>query len=344
MLAIYGSLRPLRRQPDKNFAPTSETDNQPSHVWHQGALRDNLSPFATNVRPLALRTGAMETSARKCQYCAEPLPAEARANRRYCDENCRLRAYGRPAREEGRRCESCGEWLPEASRRNKRFCNEACKKVEARRRNRPATDTSSRSTARDRLAIVSARLVQAETALAQSRGRIRERDHKLAELRHQLAAERRSSARVIAGQASRTAGVRGQLATATGALFALRRNWSATAEDGVASVKVTGLRQQLATVQERYAQLDTRYQELVEASELAATERQQLQGVVRQWDTLCKRLYKATGGQPAAAVDKDILATWTRFREAVAAPAGNRGRMPVAGQEAGQSATMEGVR
>ncbi|NUL44095.1 hypothetical protein F7P69_02635 [Cellulosimicrobium funkei] len=197
---------------------------------------------------------------------------------------------------------------------------------------------------RDRLAIVSAQLVQAEAALAQIRGRFRERDHELAELHIQLAAERRSSARAIAGQASRTASVRGQLATATGEVLALRRNWSATADDTVASVEVTGLRQQLATVQERYEQLASGYQELADAAELAATERQQLQGVVRQWDTLCKRLYKATGGQPAAAVDKDILATWTRFREAVAAPAGNRGRMPLTGQAAGQLATMERVR
>ena len=197
---------------------------------------------------------------------------------------------------------------------------------------------------RDRLAIVSAQLIQAEIALAQIRGRVRDRDYELAELRLQLAAERRSSARAIAGQASRTAGVRGQLATVTGELFALRRNWSATADDTVASVKVTDLRQQLATVQERYEQLATGYQELADAAELAATERQQLQGVVRQWDTLCKRLYKATGGQPVAAADRDILATWTRFREAVATPAGNRGRMPLTGQATGQSATLEEVR
>lgn len=253
----------------------------------------------------------METSARKCQYCAEPLPVDARVNRRYCDENCRRQAHGRRlAKADGRRCESCGEWLPEGSRRNKRFCNEACKKAGARRRTRPAASTRKEVTDRDRLTIVSAQLFQAEAALAQIRGRDRKRDHELAELRLQMAAERRSSARAIADQASRTAGVRGQLATATGELFALRRNWSATAEATVASVDVTGLRQQLATVQERYEQLATQYQELAEAAELAATEREQLQRVVRQWDTLCKRLCKATNGQPAAAVDKDILATW----------------------------------
>lgn len=286
----------------------------------------------------------METSARKCQHCAEPLPADARTNRRYCDENCRRQAYGRPAKADGRRCESCGEWLPEGSRRNKRFCDEACKKAAARRRARPVTSTSKGVVDRDRLALVSAQLVQAEAALTQIRGRVRDCDRELAELRHQLAVERRASARAIADQASRTAGVRGQLATATGELFALRRNWSAAVEGKLASVKVAGLRQQLSTVQERHQQLAIMYQELVVAAELAATERQQLQGVVRQWDTLCKRLYKATGGQPAAPVDKDILATWTRFREAAAAPVGDRGRMPVTRKEAGQSATAGGVR
>ncbi|REE02272.1 hypothetical protein C8E99_0038 [Citricoccus muralis] len=205
---------------------------------------------------------------------------------------------------------------------------------------------------RDRLAIVSAQLVQAEAALAQIRGRVRERDHELAELRLQLAAERRSSARAIAAQASRTAGVRGQLASATGELFALRRNRSATAEARVAAAEVTGMRDQVATVQDRYAQLAAKYQELSEAAELAAAERQQFQGLVRQWDTLCKRLYKATGGQPAAAVDRDIMATWTRFRQAVATPSGHRGRAPVTGKAAGQatgpapgrSGTVGGVR
>jgi hypothetical protein len=278
---------------------------------------------------------------RRCRYCTEPLPAQARANRRYCDGDCRRQAHGRPAAAAGRRCEGCGERLPGGSRRNRRFCNEACQKAAARRRSRQPASTGGRAAARDRLAVVSAQLARTETALGQARGRVADRDRQLAGLRAQLAAERRSAARAIAGQANRTAGVRERLAAATGELSALRRNRSAVAGARVAAAEATGLREQLATVQGRYGQLAARYRELSEAAELAATERRQLQGVVRQWDTLCKRLYQATGGQPAAAVDRDILATWRRFRQAVATGTGHRGRAPVTGHPTGQATGQE---
>ncbi len=281
---------------------------------------------------------------RRCQNCTQPLSEGARANRRYCDEDCRRQAYGQPVVPVGRRCESCGKHLPKGSRKNKRFCDAACQKASARRRTRPATSTTKRAAARDLLAVVSAQLVQAETALGQARGRLWDRDREVAWLRAELAEARRSAARALVGQANRAAGVRDQLARTAGELSALRRNWSATAEARVAAAEVTGLRQQLATVQDRYGQLSARYQELSEAAELAATERQHLQGVVRQWDTLCKRLYKATGGQPAAAVDRDILATWTRFRQAVATGTGHRGRTPVAGHPTGQAVGQEVTR
>ncbi|MFC4371899.1 hypothetical protein [Citricoccus nitrophenolicus] len=187
------------------------------------------------------------------------------------------------------------------------------------------------------MADVSAQLVQAETALAQSRGCLWSRDREISLLRAELAEARRSATRALVIQASDAAGVRDRLAKASSELSAMRRNWSAMSEARVATAEVTGLRQQLATLQDQYGQLSARYQELAEAAELAATERQHLQSVVRQWDTLCKRLYKATGGQPTAAVDKDILATWTRFRQAVSTGTGNRGRTPVAGPMTGQA-------
>ncbi len=213
-----------------------------------------------------------------------------------------------------------------------------------RRRQTASAERTEAARLRSRLDWVSVQLVQVETALAQSRGRVWDRDREVAWLRAELAEARRAAARALVGQANRAAGVRERLAAASGELSVLRRNWSAMAEARVATAEVTGLREQLATVQDRYGQLSVRYQELSEAAELAATERQQLQGVVRQWDTLCKRLYKATGGQPAAAVDKDILATWTRFRQAVATGTGHRGRAPETGHATGQSATVGGVR
>lgn len=293
--------------------------------------------FLTYVGASQGRTLGMENIVRRCQNCTQPLPEGVRVNRQYCDEDCRRPAYGQTAAPVCRRCESCGTKLPEGSRKNKRFCNAACQKADARRRTRPTASTTARAAPRDLLAVVSAQLVQAETALAQNRSRLWDRDRELAELRVQLAEARRSATMALVGQAKRTAGVRDRLATATGELSALRRKWSNTDEARVATDEMTGLREQLATVQDKYGQLSTRYQELYEAGDLAATERQQLQEVVRQWDTLCKRLYKTTGGQPAAVVDRDILATWARFRQAVATPSGNRGRAPVAGQAAGQS-------
>ncbi|XKH54440.1 hypothetical protein LG284_05470 [Citricoccus nitrophenolicus] len=230
----------------------------------------------------------------------------------------------------------------------RRYCSDACRMGAYRRRQPAFAERTEAARLRSRLDWVSAQLVEKETALGQSRGRVWERDREVAALRVQLADERRRRTKAIVGQANQAAGVREQLAAASGELSALRRNWSATAEARMATHEVTGLRDQLATIQDRHGQLAARYEELSEAAELAATERQQLQGVVRQWDTLCKRLYKATGGQPAAAADRDILATWTRFRQAVATPAGNRGRAPVTGQAdgqvTGQSGTVGGVR
>jgi len=60
-----------------------------------------------------------------------------------------------------------------------------------------------------------------------------------------------------------------------------------------------------------------KYRELSEAARYAATERKHLQGIVRQWDAMCIRLYKATGGRPRREADKKVLATWSRFRELV---------------------------
>lgn len=266
----------------------------------------------------------MDKHDRRCQNCTKPLPEDARVNRRYCDENCRRQAYGQPALVGGMQCESCGQPLPETSRKNKRFCGAACQKAAARRRVHPG-----RETLRAQLAFVSSQLTRTRTALGQSRGRVHDREMELAALRVQLAAERRKKPTALIGQANRAAGVRTQLAASNRQLSALRRNWSATAEEQVATAEMTGLRQQLATLQKKHGQLSDQYAELAAAADLAATERRQLQVVVRQWDTLCKRLHKATGGQPAAAVDKDVLATWLRFRQVVATPSGNRGRTPL---------------
>jgi len=118
-------------------------------------------------------------------------------------------------------------------------------------------------------------------------------------------------------QAERTRSVRDQLATANSEVATLRRNWSRRAAAATDSQEVTELRDRLAAVTHRYDSLVAKYRELSEAARYAATERKHLQGIVRQWDAMCVRLYKATGGRPKRDADKKVLATWSRFRELV---------------------------
>lgn len=116
----------------------------------------------------------------------------------------------------------------------------------------------------------------------------------------------------------RTHAVRQQLAVANSELANLKRNRTARA----AAQDTTGqendrLHKQLATVTGQYNELAAKYDDLSASAERAATERTQVQALVRQWDAMCVRLYKATGGRPRKAADKKILATWTQFRKAV---------------------------
>lgn len=230
-----------------------------------------------------------------------------------------------------RRCPHCSDPLPEGSDARRQYCTDACRVAAYRRRQRTLPERTEDARLRAQLASVAGKLVDAEKELRQSRARENVSARELADLRRELAAERRSSTREIASQASKNASFRGQLATAVGELSMMRRNWSAAAEAKVSTDEVAGLRQRVVTLQDRHTRLLARYNELVSAAELAATERQQLQGVVRQWDTLCKRLYSATGGQPPTSKDRHILETWRRFRKAAAEPVIGRGRTPASG-------------
>src|SRR5699024_11033968 len=117
--------------------------------------------------------------------------------------------------------------------------------------------------------------------------------------------------------AQRTRAVRDELAMANTEVAALRRNWSRKAAAATDSQEVTELRERLAAVTQRYDSLVAKYRELSEAARYAATARKHLQGIVRQWDAMCVRLYKATGGRPTREADKKVLPTWSRCRELV---------------------------
>lgn len=97
----------------------------------------------------------------------------------------------------------------------------------------------------------------------------------------------------------------------------VKRNWSIQADAARAGETVTELRTRLATVTDKYRELAMKYKELMGAAKYAAAERKHLQGIVRQWDSMCKRLNTATGGRPRKEVDKKTLATWKQFRKLV---------------------------
>lgn len=220
-----------------------------------------------------------------------------------------------------RTCSFCGTPLPEDCSPARKYCSQAHRRAASRRRQsfEPTTEKGKLRTQLGNLAEAHAQVV---TELARSRTRVSDRDRTITQLRQELAAERRRAADAIWKQANRTSNVRDQLATATHELSTLRRNWTAAQDAASAGPDVTKLRTRLATLQDRFDRLAGQYAQLAEAAQDAATERAGLQGIIRHWDTLCRRLYKASNGQPAAAKDKEILATWTRFRTALSGHAG----------------------
>ncbi|MGO1699615.1 MAG: hypothetical protein ACTHZD_14805 [Micrococcaceae bacterium] len=215
-----------------------------------------------------------------------------------------------------RTCSFCGDPLPAGSSPARKYCSQAHRRAASRRRQpfEPSTEKGKLRTQLNKLAEAHAQVV---TELARSRSRLADRDRTITQLRSELAEERRRSADAIWKQANRTSSVRDQLATATSELSTLRRNWTANQDAAMAGPDVTKLRTRLANLQDRHDRLAGQYAELAEAAQDAATERAGLQGIVRHWDSLCRRLYKASNGQPPAAKDKEILATWTRFRTAL---------------------------
>ena len=116
-------------------------------------------------------------------------------------------------------------------------------------------------------------------------------------------------------QALRTRTVRDELAMSQSQVAKLKRNW--TVRSAADDEAVSKLRSDLATVTAEYNELASKYQHLTAAAKSAAEERKNLQGIVRQWDYLCKRLNVATKGRSRNESDKKILATWSQFRKRV---------------------------
>ena len=215
-----------------------------------------------------------------------------------------------------RRCFECNELLPERAKKNQKYCKQQCQRRAAVRRHRlkkhpkEAEQQHLIDDLKRQLddSIIANRKLQERLDTAQRKSRNLYKSLQRAEHQIEVAANE---------QAERTRSVRDQLATANSEVATLRRNWSRRAAAATDSQEVTELRDRLAAVTHRYDSLVAKYRELSEAARYAATERKHLQGIVRQWDAMCVRLYKATGGRPKRDADKKVLATWSRFRELV---------------------------
>ena len=216
-----------------------------------------------------------------------------------------------------RSCAHCALPLPDGAARARRYCSPACRSAAYRQR----TAQTAVHPAVVRVRDLESQLIAAETRIGQlTASNVRKTDQ-VKHLAKLLSAERRSADNALHGQAVRTAAVRQDNARLAGQVTDLRRSWSmATADTDLSPEQVAALRDRLASLRDRHEELATAYQRLSAAAEVAAAERVQLQGIVRQWDTLCRRLAKAVAGQTVSAADKKILATHKRFRSAVAGP------------------------
>lgn len=213
-----------------------------------------------------------------------------------------------------RSCAHCATHLPEGASSKRRYCGPACRTGAYRTR----TAGTPAHPAMARVAELQTQLTAAETRIGQLTASNRRKTGQVKQLAGLLAAERRSADTAITAQAVRTHAVRADNARLAGHVADLRRSWSvATADTDLTPDQVAALCGQLATLRGQYEQLAGQHRRLATAAEMAATERAQLQGVVRQWDALCRRLAKAVAGQPVSAADKRILATHARFRAAL---------------------------
>src|SRR5699024_5444438 len=212
----------------------------------------------------------------------------------------------------------CDVPLPDDAHHARKYCSRACKYRMPSRKHRARKADNTDAVDRQ-LEQIRHELYECQTAYYQSQQlyetNLSERAREIRRLKHAL---RRSEHQVEVAaneQALRTRAVRDELAMSQSEVAKLKRNWSvrSAADDET----VTKLRSDLATVTAEYNELASKYQHLTAAAKSAAEERKNLQGIVRQWDYLCKRLNVATKGRSRNESDKKILATWSQFRKRV---------------------------
>lgn len=215
-----------------------------------------------------------------------------------------------------RLCKSCKAELSATAPAQQKFCSATCRERMKKRRQRLKVQVAEVGEL-ERLQTVERHYDQLQTDHRKRGQRLTERDLKIRRLEHALQRTELQVDVVAEEQAQRTHDVRQQLATAKNEVTTLRHNWSARADADAAGPEVLQLRERLTTVTANYNALVAKYRQLTEAAQYAANERKHLQGIIRQWDSMCVRLYKATGGKPRRESDKKILSTWSQFRKLV---------------------------
>lgn len=213
-------------------------------------------------------------------------------------------------------CRSCEIELPLAAPIQQKYCSSTCRERMKKRRKRLKSEMND-SSELQRLQAIEQWYDELHADHRKLRQRLAGRDRRIRRLEHALQRAELQVEVVAEEQAQRTRTVRDQLATAKSEVATIRRNWSRRAAAAESSPEVVELRERLAIVTQRYQSLVAKYRELSEAAQYAATERKHLQGIVRQWDAMCARLYKATSGRPKRESDKRVLATWKQFRKLV---------------------------
>lgn len=213
-----------------------------------------------------------------------------------------------------RRCKSCGTQLPLNARANTKYCSKRCSERERKRRYRQR-QRSEIQVNRDPLLEAENSIQVLEVEQFKLKQKLADKDRHMRRLQNALRTAEHQVEVAASEQALRTRAVRDELAMSQSQVANLKRNWSvrSAADDET----VTKLRSELATVTDEYNELATKYKHLTAAAKSAVEERKNLQGIVRQWDYLCKRLHVATKGRPRNDSDKKILATWSQFRKRV---------------------------
>ncbi|MDN6148844.1 MAG: hypothetical protein L0I94_08405 [Yaniella sp.] len=215
-----------------------------------------------------------------------------------------------------RLCPSCGDELSEAALSQQKYCSLTCRERMKKRRRR-LKEGSSEPAELQRLQAVDRHVEKLQSDYRKLLRRFEARDRKIRRLEHALRRADTQLEAVAHDQALRTRAVRDELAASRREVATVKRNWSIEADADRAGAMVTDLRTRLAVANEKYSELAMKYRELTDAAKYAAAERKHLQGIVRQWDSMCKRLNTATGGRPRKEADKKVLATWKQFRKLV---------------------------